>query len=228
MAPSKKQGMMRVLVAVPTKREMLYRRAFDSVMALDWDERLDALYLLGGDASPVYWTNQLVKLNQARDVMLANRYDALLTIDSDIIVPIDALRKLSEVEADVVYGTIVLRQVVWHPWNVNTKLDGETMKITFLTDDREAARAAWGKVIDSMGHGQAICFIRRHVLEAFPFRSDKPTHYAADWYLSIDCQQQGFTQKHHLGVICGHIDPDPMKIYWPDPKARNLYRVEMI
>ena len=219
---------MKVLVAIPTKRGMLFRRANDSILQLEWGEQLDIMYLLGGDPEPLYWNNLLTKLNDAREVALNGGYDALLTIESDIIVPPDALKKMAAVDADVVYGLFALRlrYCQEHPWNVSTVLSEEGM--TYLSDNVEAARAAWGKVIDSQGHGQGICLIHRNVLERFEFRTPQPMVKAPDWYISIDCQEAGFTQKHHLGVVCGHIDIDtkPLRTYWPDPVSPVLYSVE--
>lgn len=219
---------MKVLVAVPTKRGMLFRRANDSVLQLEWDEQLDIMYLLGGDPEPLYWNNLLTKLNDARMAALNGGYDALLTIESDIIVPPDALKKMVAVDADVVYGLFALRLRFSeeHPWNVTTKL--AEWEMVHLTSDPEAARAAWGKVIECQGHGQGICLIHRRVLERLEFRTPQPTVKAPDWYLSIDCQEQGFMQKHHLGVVCGHIDIDtkPLRTYWPDPVSPSLYSVE--
>jgi len=200
---------VKVLVAVPAKRDMLYERARDAVLDMRWEDgsQIDTVFLVDGDDGS-RWENLLRKLNQARALALEGGYDALLTVESDIIPPKDALQKLAAVDADVVYGLFVLRFPPYH-WNVSTRMRPRG-EVHFLSQDREAAREAWGKVIACEGHGQGICLIRRHVLEAIEFRNPKPELRAQDWYWSFDCQRLGFSQMHHLGVVCGHMDGETL------------------
>ena len=211
---------MRVLVAVPAKRDMLWSRQVKSVLDLRWDDdrQIDTLFLVDGDKQ-IRWANLCRKLNDARDAALRGGYDALLTIESDILPPPDALEKLAAVDADVVYGLFVLRFAPYH-WNATLAMRPQGY-IELLSADREAAREAWGKVIECKGHGQGICLIHRHVLEAIEFRNPKPELYAQDWFFSFDCQDLGFVQKMHLGVACGHIDGK--RVLWPDPEEEELF-----
>jgi len=214
---------MRVLVAVAALRDMLYQRARDSILGLRWSDgsQVDTIFLQDGDED-IRWANLCRKLNEARRMALDGGYDALVTVDSDIIVPHDALEKLTSVHAGVVYGLLVLRFPPYH-WNVTPRMRPRG-EVHFLTADAEAARAAWGKVIPCEGHGQAIGLIRKHVLETIEFRNPHPDLRAQDWYFSFDCQRLGFSQMAHLGVVCGHIDGEV--IYWPDPNYQRLYRME--
>lgn len=215
---------MRVLVAVPAKRDMLHPRAVESVLNLKWNSgaRVDTVFLVDGDDQG-RWENLCRKLKWARTLALQGSYDALLTIESDIIVPEDALEKLAAVDAGVVYGLFVLRFGDRH-WNAATEMRPQG-HLKLLSSDKETARAAWGKVIECEGHGQGICLIRRHVLDRIGFRNPKPKLYAQDWFFSFDCQEMGFKQMIHLGVACGHIEPTG-EVFWPDPKGRFLYRME--
>lgn len=218
---------MKVLVAYPVHRQMIFARSVESVMNLRWPDgaQVDVLTMIDGDRD-LRWNNYCRKLNEAREVALRNGYDALMTVDSDIIVPADALQRLSAIKADVVYGLIILRFGT-HQWNATEVMEPEG-KIQLLTEDPEAARRAWGQVIDVVGHGHAICFIHRHVLERINFRTRQPHLRAPDWYWSFDCQELGFVQKMDLGCICGHIDTNPLRIYWPAADAASLYEVEEI
>lgn len=181
--------------------------------------QIDTMFLIDGDHE-LRWLNLCRKLNKAARVALEGGYDALLTVESDIVVPQDALEKLAAVNADVVYGLFVLRFPPYH-WNVATRMRplGE---VRFLSGDPQAAAEAWGKVIPCEGHGQGICLIRRQVLDRIAFRNPKPEVRAQDWFFSYDCQRLGFSQMAHLGVVCGHINPP--WIYWPNPDTATLYR----
>lgn len=225
---------MKVLVASPVKRSMLYKESVDSVLALNWPDgiQVDVVFLVDGDKKS-RWENQCRKLNQARRMALDGGYDALTTVDSDIIVPEDALQRLSAVGADVVYGLIVQRIPPYH-WNATVKMR-PTGEAVFLTEDKEAARAGWGKVIECEGHGQAISFVRRSVLEVISYQVPCPEKWAADWYFSFDCQRLGIKQVIDLGVVCGHIiqtppimagNPNFKGILWPDPNEEKLHRME--
>jgi len=185
-----------------------------------WNDgtQLDTVFLVDGDDES-RWENLCRKLNDARRMALGGGYDALLTVESDIIVPPDALEKLAAVDADVVYGLFVLRFEPHH-WNVATKMRPRG-HVEFLTSNPAATQSAWGTVMDCEGHGQGICLIHRRVLEKIEFRNPKPDLHAQDWFFSFDCQRLGFRQMAHLGVVCGHIDP-PL-IYWPDALAPGLH-----
>ncbi|HUW10675.1 MAG TPA: hypothetical protein VM537_13170, partial [Anaerolineae bacterium] len=59
------------------------------------------------------------------------------------------------------------------------------------------------------------------VLTAIEFRNPKPELRAQDWFFSYDCQRLGFSQMHHLGVICGHIEES--RVMWPDNSAEARF-----
>ena len=218
---------MRVLIAVPAKRDMMSIACRESVLTQRWEDgsAVDTVFLIDGDKGR-RWENLVKKLQQARRLALEGGYDALLTVESDIILPDDALEKLWSVDAPVVYGLFVLRPAP-HGWNVATIM--QPWHTRLLTFDRDIAWAAlhMGLPMICKGHGQAVCMIRREVLEAIDFRLDKDNKFVAqDWCFSFDCQELGFTQMCHMGVACGHIDRRDGRevIYWPDEDEPNLYR----
>jgi len=217
---------MKVLIAVPAKRDMMHIVSRESVLTQRWKDggQIDTLFLVDGDDKS-RWENLCHKLQHARRMALVGGYDALLTVESDIILPDDALEKLWAVDAPVVYGLFVIKHPE-HPWSVAVTMTVD--KLHLLTIDKPTARVMWGGAIRCEGHGQAVCLIRREVLEAIDFRNSKPETRAQDWYFSFDCQELGFKQMCHLGVVAGHIDYEDGRevIYWPDPEAENLCRKE--
>lgn len=153
------------------------------------------------------------KHNEARHIVLDGGYDALLHVDADMVVPMDALERLCAVDADVVYGLYVSRKTPerWLCW----------VEPTTVITDTVMPDTHWGKVVHSYGAGMGCTLIRRHVLERLAFRTDGTL--ASDWWFAQDCTNYGYRQAHDLGCICGHIDHD--RVLWPDIAAPNLYEV---
>jgi len=233
---------MRVLVVVLVKREppgqhwygaRLYGRALQTIFRLDWDEQLDYLFLVGGDQNirgvhdkSTAYLNIARKYEQARQHALACDYDALLEIESDMIVPPDALRKLAAVDAGVVYGLYVWRHGL-PQWSAYTELHGKIG--VSLSKTPQLARRLWGKVVEVQGVGDGCTLIRRETLRQVQRWTDDGGFASCDWHLAEDCQALGIVQKAHLGVVCGHMSMEPSpRVLWPDPEAKRLYRVEFL
>ena len=217
---------MKILVATPVVRGELYKRSWLSWYAMDWDGQLDYFQMIGGDKDPLAYNNVVGKYNDARRVMLCGDYDALLTIESDTIVPKDTLKRLIAADADVAYGLYTWRNgFPW--WNCYTLLRVD--RGVSISQAPEIAKEAWGKVIDVEGVGNGCTLIRRHVMEAVEFKWALGEFGCCDWHLALDCQRLGFTQKCDLGLVCGHIAIDPVyRILWPDAHADGLYRSELL
>jgi hypothetical protein len=207
-------------------RGEFYLRSMLSWYRMDFDGQVDYFQMLGGDYDAQPYDNVIRKYNKARAVVLGNGYDALMTIESDTIVPRDALKRLAAVEADVVYGLYVWRNG-FPFWNAYMELGADHgLPISI---DLQAVRAAWGKVIETKGVGNGCTLIRRRVLEALEFKWSPGEFGCCDWHLAVDCQRLGFVQKHDMGVVCGHIAVNPVhRILWPDPEAKGLYRQEVL
>jgi hypothetical protein len=166
--------------------------------------------------------------NKARAMVLAGGYDALLCVESDMIVPPDTLTRLVACESDVAYGLYVFRHTK-HTWSAYTSLADATGRS--LSDDADEARSKWGAVLDVAGVGLGCTLVKRNVLEQIDFRlaPDAPDKTACDWLFSIDCQANGFAQRCDTGLVCGHqsYKPYPM-VLWPDITAEKLYRRESL
>ncbi len=162
--------------------------------------------------------NMYDKYTRARKMVLDGGYDALLTVEADIVVPQDGLAKLLEVDAQVAYGLYCSRKAHYgNNWLVIQE-PGSVLAPPASLDDG-FRRAAWGNVVESFGHGLGCTLIRREVFERVHFRYPDPL-VACDWYFAMDCQAEGIRQAHHCGVICGHVHGN--EILWPDPET--IYR----
>lgn len=205
------------------KRPKVYARTIQSIMNVIWNVEID--YLFGREDDPLEnpYDNICKKYNRARQAALDGGYDALWTVESDVIVPPITLQRLTRVEADVAYGLYVSRHGN-HRWLAFTNISDITG--ISVSDDRINAQESWGQVIETEGVGLGCTLIRRNVLEKIKFRHPS-SEVANDWFFALDCKFHGFTQKHDLGVVCGHITPDPSpKILWPDPNEPRLFGIE--
>jgi hypothetical protein len=224
----------------------------DSAGPVDW------LVSSGDNPCALPYENVTYQHNKGRSLALTGGYDALLSIEADMVVPADTIERLLDTNADIAYGLYVWRshdrnfperRHRWHRWSAYTELTlwgGTSVSLDHTGAD---CRAAWGKVIDVAGVGMGCTLIRRRVLERMAFRlydgrpddwlieanaeqmakhginPHRPRHsmLCNDWFLALDAQHHGFSQRCDLGVVCGHITDDG--VLWPDPDAPHFYRL---
>lgn len=201
---------LNVLVFCPTARvepetvraifEQDYRGAYDLLFSRDnpyGHEDLDDDY-----------NNILYNYRKMRRVLLAENYDAVWVIESDVLPPRDALRKLLAVEGDTAGGLYALRHGMPVPNVFPPGEDaGPNRWMTW-----EAVGERWGQVIETAGTCLGCVVIWRRVLEDIDFRH---AHAAApDVGLMQDVRAAGWRQMGDLSVVCGHKRPDGM-VLWP-------------
>jgi hypothetical protein len=152
-------------------------------------------------------------------LVLSEGYDKVWIVESDIIPQADALKKLLEVDADVVSGLYVHRGHRHSP-NLFDVCQGDDFGPPLTWD---AIRAKWGQTIPISGGCQGCLLVDRRTLEGFSFRNEERAH-GADLDFMAHCQKKGFEQMAQLDVCCGHAN-DNGEIYWPDKE--NGYRTEL-
>jgi hypothetical protein len=139
----------------------------------------------------------------ARGWTLAGGYDALLTVEHDMVLPPDAVEKLVDAGAPVAYGVYMLR----HGSNVTNAWEhtgGRNLGMSLsLYPERLAAAKRCG-VVEVSGVGFGCTLIRRDVLEQIAFRPDGKAK-APDIPFATDCLRAGIRQVAHFGVACGHV-----------------------
>lgn len=228
---------MRVLVVTLVRTGQLYGRALQSILAQKWNGQLDFMFLCGGDDEAdardpatyhiARYTSINRKYEQARQTAVKLGYDALWEAESDMIFPPDALRKLTAVDADIVYGLYCLR---WGNPRWNTFTEVHWPRGQSISENVDLAKRCWGQVVDTAGVGDGCCLIHRNVLESVTRWID-PAMIAccSDWTLAEDCQRLGFRMKADLSVVCGHmtVTPSP-RILWPTIDNDRLCRVEFL
>lgn len=197
----------------------VYDRTMQSIMSMNWCEPLDIVYgrqdMEKHPGSNGGNHNLLEKYQQARRLALYGGYDALLTVESDMILPRLTLERLTRIEADIAYGLYVSRHGN-HCWLAFSEIADNFIGESF-SNDPELCQTAWGNAIETYGIGMGCTLIWRRVLECIDFRLPNPA-VANDWFLALDAKAAGFSQVHDCGVVCGHIDASPeCKVLWPTP-----------
>lgn len=211
---------MKVLLFCPTYR--LEPETVDSIMRLDpAGHELDIMFTRH-NGHKLGSVNIMHNYHKGRQVVLDGGYDAMLTVESDMIVPADALAKLAAVDADIACGLYVHRHTpagapaCWSAlsWDENT-----TEPEFWLNWENYRAFDAWGKVIRVSGGGLGCTLIRRHVLERIDFRLvvwKGRLICDADNWIHHDAIKLGYTIKCDMTAICGHKRPDGV-VLWPTP-----------
>lgn len=170
------------------------------------------------------------KYREAQQLFLDGPYDTFIAIEDDMVIPLDTFTRLQAVldgGADIAYGLYCWRHGIGSAqrWSAYTSLNEDNGRS--LSQDKDEARAAFGQVVDVAGVGMGCTAIKRHVLEATPF--DRRGRACNDWYLAVDAQTRGYTQRCDTGLVCGHYTREPSpRILWPDVNEDSLVRVEFI
>lgn len=219
-------GGMNVLIFVPLHpRHGIRRRALAALDALDVTGHSVHVHFNAepaGNRDP--FDVITAQYQQARSMVLAGHYDAMLTVEYDNIVPPDALQRLAAVDADVAYGLYCNRRVP-HGWLAMIEITW-AHGVSYGRNE-PTARAAWGNVVESQGVGFGCTLIHRRVLEQIPMRREAGHPCANDWFFAMDCRSAGLRQAHDCGCVVGHILSNNYSVVWPDASVWPPYRIEV-
>jgi hypothetical protein len=149
--------------------------------------------------------NVLAQYQDARSRFLAGDYDALLTVEHDMVLPPDALQKLWDTDADVVYGLYMFRHgsIVLNAWEY---IGGKNLGESLSLHPAKLEQARRKGVIRVSGCGFGCTLIRRPVLEAIEFRHDGTDQWSPDIPFAVDAQREGYISMARFDVPCGHYD----------------------
>jgi len=219
-------NMKDILIFTPVLR--LEPETIQAIFALTWDGAISYLFQRDNpipeqrDRLKRSVMNHLHQFQRGREVFLKGRYDAMLIVESDIIPPPDALQRLWDLQCDIAYGSYVFRHskmgdepIVniferYKPWPELPRNEGES-----LTVRRKWKAALAQGVVECSGAGFGCTLIRRHVMEAIPFRVEWPQNGGhCDTYWTRDAYRKGYKMLADTSVICGHKREDGV-ILWP-------------
>jgi hypothetical protein len=203
---------MNVLIGTPTYADKLTPETAASVAALrfdgDWEWRvIDHNPFPAPDGRNVVASYQYL-----RNVVLAGAWDALLTVEHDMVLPVDALEKLAALDVPVAYGVYLFRHgaKVLSAWEYSGDRNlGESLSL----QTRNQTKVKLGEPMRVSGCGFGCTLIRRNVVERFPFHDGVDEGQSPDIPFSKDCLSHNVEQWAHFGVLCGHVEGE--QILWP-------------
>lgn len=150
--------------------------------------------------------NVVAQYQRARQMALEGGFDALLTVEDDMVIPQDAVQKLYETDAPVVYGVYMLRHGT-HTLNAWQYINKRNLGMSLSLYPDEAKKGFEQGWLQVCGVGWGCTLIRREVLEAVQIYSNEPTD-AGDLTFARNCQDAGFVSIARFDVPCLHIEPD--------------------
>lgn len=195
--------MTRLLVFTPTYDNLMQPRTVASIKAQVTDIPFDWEI---GHHNPFpgrRMENVVAQYQRARSICLAGDYDAMLTVEHDMILPADAIQKLWATSAPVVYGVYLLRHgtPTLSAWQyVNDRNMGMSLSL-YPNEIRRYRRQGWARV---SGVGWGCTLIRRPVLERLQIHSSEPSD-AGDLTFASECLRAGIEMVARFDVPCGHI-----------------------
>jgi hypothetical protein len=203
-----------VLVFTPVYR--LEPETVKALFALEWDGPLSFLLQRDNpyqrpDGTNEGKLNHLHQYQRGRETFLRGPYEAMLVIESDIIPPPDALKRLAALNVDVAYGVYVFRPGgvvnVFERYRERggkpARNTGESLTVRDGLWD-QALRAG---VVECSGGGLGCILIKRQVLEAVEFRLI-PGNGHCDTSWTYDVYQRGYKMMADTKVLCGHISEE--------------------
>lgn len=206
-----------VMVFTPVYR--LEPETVQAIMALEWDGPITRIFQTDNPGEDGR-ANHLHQYVRGRETFLAGRYEAMLVIESDVIPPCDALRKLAALGADVAYGVYQFRTATAiniferYPGYSGVPSPNVGESLTYKPHLLRMCIEQGGKVPCS-GGGLGCVLIRRKVLEAIPFRRIAPYSVHCDTWFTRDVYKSGYSMWADLSVICGH-KKETGEILWPE------------
>ena len=215
-------GLTRILLVCPIYE--LYEETLASIYRLRWPGWIDYLFPCENPEGDSFADIEF-QYRKAQEVFLHGNYDAMFTIESDVIAPSDAMVKLAQTGMDIAYGIYACRYGGEHrgKWSAYLRTLEDGRQIHSISSEPQQARAWWGDAHPCTGVGLGCTMIRRHVLEQIELRCTEAHH--PDTNLAREANRRGISQIAHFGVICGHIMREPRGVLWPDPSSPQMYTI---
>src|SRR3990172_3368820 len=197
---------IRVLVFCPTYALLngelaVHSETLSKIHQLNFSGHFDVEIGMDNPYPPPDNRNVLHQYRKGRKMVLEGGYDALMTVEHDILVPPDALQLLWDAGAPTAYGIYLFRGFRNIP-NVY-RLRG-AVRPSMIMYQKRLGQDVQAGVVDTHGAGMGCLLIQRNVLKRVDFRTTAQMT-APDFPFAEDCKRLGIRQVAHFGVQCGHI-----------------------
>jgi hypothetical protein len=213
----KKRSRVKVLAFCMTYR--LDKRVVENLVRQTGVEFFDVMFTKDNphlEEENGQYRNMMLNWQKMEQVARNRGYEKLWIVEADTIPPIDALSKLLEVDGPVVHGFVVSRHAGHWPG---------LQKARNTAYDWKEILPHMGEVMEIQGAGTGCVLIDKSVFDRYSIDM-KGTDYLEmqiDQLFSRWCRDNKVIQKVHLGVHCGHVNPNG-DIVWPDNEKG--FRVE--
>lgn len=171
--------------------------------------------------------NVLAKYQRAKARALAGGFDALVTVEHDMVLPVDALEKMANTaEGEVVYAPYVLRHSshVLNTWQyINNHNLGMPLEM-YPQELKQYIKAGVGRI---SGCGWGCTLIKRLVMERIPFHDGNGANPPGDIQFAMDCLRAGVVAVGRFDAPCGHYT-DEGRLLMPYQDTPELKRVEAL
>jgi hypothetical protein len=198
----------KVLLYCPTYKvkgnELIKQQTRDAIRSLRFNGDLDVVINAHSWYPPPDYRNVLEHYKHARKLTLDGGFDALLTVEHDIIPPRWGLQRLWDMDVPVAYGVYIFRgsnNVV----NVFRMVNSDNPDMSMSLFKGMLQNAVKKGIVETSGTGNGFTLIRRDVLEKLDFRQSDNGSYCPDLPFSTDCLRAGIKQYANFKVLCGHV-----------------------
>lgn len=187
--------MKKILIAVPCSR-YVEPETFKSIYDLDVPEGYQTEFkIVTGD-----------QIDQIRNLIAewGKRYDYLLSVDSDIVLPKDTLTKMISADKDIISGLYIQRMPNTHTLEVYMDKDGGVTNIPHNLITGQG-------VVEIAACGMGCCLIKGRVFKEmeyphFHYKSaiDHKDTVSEDIYFCLKARDKGFTVWADSSITCEH------------------------
>lgn len=194
---------MRILAFTPTWDDAMAPETVASMDAQRFEGVLDWVVSKDNPYPVPDHRNVLAQYRVARERCIRDGYDALLTVEHDMILPQNAVQELANTPGDVVYGVYLFR---WGSYVLNAfefigdRNIGESLSL----HSKKARAAIKAGVVRVSGCGWGCTLLRRSALETIEFPETYPENPAYDIRFAQLAIRAGLLMNANLRVLCGH------------------------
>ena len=194
---------MKILAFTPTYADALAPETVASMDAQRFDGVLDWVVSKDNPYPVPDHRNVLAQYRVARERCISGGYDALLTVEHDMVLPDNAVQELATTPGDVAFGVYLFR---WGSFVLNAfEYVGERNIGESLSLHPKKARAAVkAGTVRVSGAGWGCTLLRRSALESIEFPEEYPENPAYDIRFAQLAIRAGLEMYANFRVLCGH------------------------